>query len=272
MLDNGLTTLTGRLWFVGAVVVSGHFIALGDDDDDTLFNIVTDELGMGEVPAIVFDPRGAFPQVRYYPAGLNDTENCKILQATASNVSLERIFEAIGRIYDECLVTPDAQSPGGKLWKDSRRGRPYPDAEARIQTALKVGLVMAFPLCTVRHEQASVSGRSDLEIEEGDPLDRGKIARHAVLELKVLRSVWSNGAQVSDRETCEWIEGGVKQAATYRKDKSAAAAALCCFDMRKENLGETCFEHVLVLAADLDVKLRRWFLYSTDKRYRDATI
>ncbi len=123
--------------------------------------------------------------------------------------------------------------------------------------------------CIVRHEQSIVSGRLDLEIEESDPLDRSQITRHAVLELKVLRSFRSSGAAVRPNETLDWVLAGVKQAASYRREKGARAAALCCFDMRREHSGEQCFNHVRELAVDLETDLTHWFIFSTSERYRD---
>lgn len=269
MLDNGLTPLTGRLWFVGAAVVSGHFVPVENHDDDSLFSFVTNVLNLGHVPAVLLDPRTGVPDVRFYASGLKNQDDYRRLPLGGIDLSLDRILEAINDIYSQCLITPDAQPSAGKLWEDSDKWHPVKDAEAVIQWTIKPGLAAAFPSCTVRHEQSSVPGRVDLEIEENDPLDRGRVVRHAVLELKVLRSFWSTGTVVSNTETLSWIDSGVRQAAAYRSDKGARAAALCCFDMRRENSGETCFEHVLTLAETLDVKLRRWYLFASSSLYRE---
>jgi hypothetical protein len=258
MLDNGLTPLSGRLWFV----------ALDECDDDTLFRVVTDTVALGDVPTILFDPRPTMPQIRYYPSGLKNLDDYQLLPMADGDISLSQIFEAIDNIYRNCLITPDAQPVAGRLWENSNKWYPIRDAEGRIQLALKAGLVTAFPYCAVRHEQASVPGRVDLEIEESDPIDRGVTVRHAVLELKVLRSFGSTGDSVSLTETIEWIASGVRQAAAYRDDKEARAAALCCFDMRKEDSGESCFEQVRDLAKEYEVRLKRWFLFASADLYR----
>src|SRR5687767_3721207 len=103
---------------------------------------------------------------------------------------------------------------------------------------------MAFPTCTIRHEETGTSGRLDLEIEETDEASLGTVVRYAVLEPKVLRSFRSGGSTYSDQKNLDWIEDGVGQAASYRAERKALAAALCCFDMRKEMTGEKCFDHV----------------------------
>jgi hypothetical protein len=271
MLDNGLTAVTGRLWFVSAVVVTGNYIELEEADDDALFEVVTGALQLGHVAAVVFDPRTTLPSVRYYPKGLDDCENCDAIGIARADVSLQRIYEAIERVYKSCLVTPEAQAGAGKLWKNGDKWWPSSQAEDVVQLYLRVGLTTAFPTCTVRHEQTLVPGRLDLEVEESDALDRSKVTRYAVLELKVLRSFWSSGALVSAQETLDWVESGVRQAASYRDDRGALAAALCCFDMRKEHTGEQCFVHVTDLAEKLTVELKHWFIFAKSKQYREFT-
>ncbi len=237
MLDNGLTSVTGRLWFVTPVVVTGKYIELDETDDDALFAIVTDALALGHVPAILFDPRTTIPTVRFYSNVLSDPETCDSIAISDTEVTLQKIYEAIDKVYMHCLVTPEAQARVGKLWEDESKWWPSSKAEDLVQLYLRAGLTTAFPTCTVRHEQTAVPGRLDLEIEQSDPLDRGRIMRHAVLELKVLRSFRSSGTPVPKSETLDWVASGVRQAASYRDERGALAAALCCFDMRKEHTG-----------------------------------
>jgi hypothetical protein len=268
MLDNGLTTVTGRLWFVSPVVVTGNYVDLDEWDDDALFSVVTVTLQLGVVPAIVFDPRTQPATVRYYPNGLSDADTCDAV-AVSADVSLQRIYSAIDRVYWTCLITPEAQGRAGKLWKESKRWWPSSEAEDIVQLYLRAGLTTAFPTCTVRHEQSMVPGRLDVEIEESDPLDRSRLTRHAILELKVLRSFRSSGVPVPVKETLDWVESGVRQAASYRNDKGALAAALCCFDMRREHSVDRCFEHVRDLAVTLSVDLKSWFLFAASEQYRE---
>jgi hypothetical protein len=221
------------------------------------------------VPAIVFDPRTTVPTVRLYPNGLADAETYDAVGIAGSDVSFQLIYDAIDKVYHHCLVTPEAQARAGKLWVNGDKWWPSPQAEDVVQLYLRAGLTTAFPTCTVRHEQTDVSGRLDLEIEESDALDRSKVTRHAVLELKVLRSFRSTGTVVSVNETLEWVESGVKQAASYRDERGALAAALCCFDMRNLHNGEQCFDHVRDLAITLTVDLKHWFIFGTSEQYRE---
>lgn len=273
MLDNGLTAVTGRLWFVSPVVVTGSYIDLEESDDDKLFRIVTDELKLGNVPAVIFDPRTRNSEIRFYRKGLISTDTCEVMRVNHADVSLERVFAKIHHIYKTFLVTPEAQLlKVGRLWKNNAKWWPSEEAEEKLQLYLRIGLTIAFPMCVVNCEQTSVSGRFDVEIEESDPLDSSRITRHAILELKVLRSFRCSGTPVSENDTFKWIESGVIQAASYCYERKALASALCCFDMRNQNTGEKCFEHVKDLALKLKVELKVWFIYATSKLYRDAMI
>jgi len=271
MIDNGLEVLSGRLWSVNEGVVSGHYVELEELDDDGLFKLVADELKLGNVPAIIFDPRTIPVSVRYYQDGLRSPDTVELLSVTGANVNLDRIFKVIGQVHRKCLITPEAQVRAGKLWKDASKWWASEDAEDLVQLHLRVGLTTAFPTCTVRHEQTDVPGRLDLEIEECDPLDRSRVTRFAILELKVLRSFGSTGKGYPSQYVLDWVDSGVRQAATYRDERGAREAALCCFDMRRECTGEECFNHVRDLAKELVVVLRVWFIFASSAQYRDFT-
>ena len=272
MLDNGLTFVTGRLWFVGAAVMSGKYFELGDEDDNAIFETVTVTLGVGNIPTVIFDPRTSEPTIRFYPHGLGSPDICNVVSMASIDVSVEFIFEQIEMIYRKEFITPDAQVNAGKLWDNSRKWWPSSHAEDMVQLYLKVGLSAALPWCTVRHEQPDVVGRLDLEIESCEALDRSKVTRHAILELKVLRSLQKGGTPVSDQAIRDWVESGVKQAAAYRDKRGAKAAALCCFDMQRADTGDQCFDHVRDLATRLAVEMRRWFVFNSSKQFRDSIV
>jgi hypothetical protein len=58
MLDNGRTDVEGRLWFVAAPVVSGVGAPLAATDDGQIWDEVIG-LGLGDLPAVLYDPNGA---------------------------------------------------------------------------------------------------------------------------------------------------------------------------------------------------------------------
>jgi hypothetical protein len=270
MLDNGRTAINGRVWFVGGGPANGHYIDYEAAEDDDIFRLITDMLRQGSTPAILFDPRLAVPEARFYPRGLSEPDSYQTIAVSDADVTLDGVVRVVDAIYRSCLVTPEVQSKYEKLWHNQDKWWPSQKAETLVQGKLHAGLAGAFPTCTVRPEQTMAEGRLDLQIEQSEPLDRSKITLHAVLELKVLRDFGETGATFTEKRTLEWVESGVKQAGTYRTGKGAKWSALFCFDMRKENTGEKCFDHVRELAARLNVFLKSWFLYAKSTHYRSA--
>ena len=270
MFDNGLTKVNGRLWFTAASVVSGYYVDLPQGTDSERFSYVADQLDLGTQPTLLFEPRTLSPELRWYPEGLGQPDTRDLLPLEGV-VRPGDVLSAIDQVYEQCFIVPGGLPQGVSLWNDASRRRPLENAESLVQSYLKVGLVMKFPYCTIRHEQTQLTGRTDLEIGQQDPLDRSVSTLHAILELKVLRSFWSTGLTVSDNQTKKWISEGVRQAATYRMDKEARWSALCCFDMRRDDAGdEACFADVQDCADALEVMLRRWFLYASAAELRQA--
>lgn len=270
MLDNGLSRLNGWIWLVSAAVNSGYGLEVSFQDDNCLFTFVTDSLNLGDVPTVFYEPRGLSAKIRYYPYGLREPDKCVVYPAEGEKVTDERIFSVIESVYQQCLKTPDAQSRAGKLWKRADLCWPSSNAEAVVQLNLKAGLIGHFLTCIVREEQTTPEGRTDLEIEEKDPHNRGQITRHALIELKVLRSFREEGSMFPPTETLDRIKRGVLQAYEYGTQKSAKLATLCCFDMRQTDEKESCFDHVREIARDKQVVLKRWYIYSSSATYRKA--
>ncbi|CAB1058849.1 hypothetical protein D1BOALGB6SA_3607 [Olavius sp. associated proteobacterium Delta 1] len=268
MIDSGMTVLAGKIWFVNAPVIAGKMKPIITDVADEIFRIVTDEINVGEVPAVVVDPRPPVTEVRYYHNGMRLPDDRISLRIDCSDITIQEICDIINRVYNQCLITPDAQPEGNKLWKNSSKFRPYRNAEHRVQAFLKPAFAGAFPTCRIYHESAGTAGRADLHIEEPDPFNRENVINIAVIELKVLRSYGETGSSYSDTNVREWIEEGIRQAYMYRKEKGHRFAALCCFDMRKTDNGSVCFEPYNNFAEEKNVELRRWYLYSSSKVYR----
>ncbi len=269
MVDNGLTPLEGAVWFVSAAVGQGRAVQIDRGlRDEEVFRLVTDGFGAGDVPAIVFESRKPKPLARFYPSGMDARNAFEDLSLGGAPIGLNEIFGVVDRVHEQCLVTPAAQIANGRLWADAARHRVSPEAELTIHSDLRAGLVGAFPACTIRPEQSQPSGRLDLEIEER--LDsEGGFVRHAVLELKVLRRWRSGGKAVSARETAEWVRDGVLQAHAYRDELRHKAAALCCFDMRRDHSDRRCFQAVRRLAQRREVTVRDWPLFASPKAYRE---
>ncbi|MGH2971552.1 MAG: hypothetical protein ACRDLE_05385 [Gaiellaceae bacterium] len=268
MLDQGRAPLVGRVWFVTQVVAHGTWFAPSFADDEELFRCVTDDLALGNVPTAVYDAREGEPELRIYPKGLADLDMYEQLYIAFTHVSVSDILEGISAICATQLVTPGAQHRATRLWSNASLGQVASNAEDVLGGLLAAGLQGAYLSCKVRVEQPQPTGRLDIAIEEPVLGQAGTTRVHAVLELKILRGVNQRGKSVSARTVRTWVESGVNQAAAYRSDRNALAAALCCFDMRSEFTGEQCFAHVASLAARMDVSLAVWHLFSSSAAYR----
>jgi hypothetical protein len=268
MLDNGLTPVEGRFWFVGPVVRSGRALDLPSLTDDELF-AYAEELGVGGAPAIFFDTRTDAPSARFYARGLASPDFCTDLRIADTPPDVDEIFAAIDRIHGRFLATPKEQLGRGRLWEKPRKRWVASDAEATIGLYLVAGLFREFPGCVVRPEIEGVTGRVDLEIQEVDLFAPSTITHHAILELKVIRTYGSTGTPYSADEMRKWIREGVIQAASYRDERHASLAALCCFDMRSPP-GEKCFTHVGSLAKRRKVDLEVWLVFATAKEMREV--
>jgi hypothetical protein len=269
MLDNGQQRISGNFWFVNILANDGRAIELEDsDDDEKIFSLVIDSWAIGDIPAIILDTRTTVPEARFYPNGLGSTDTCHSVRLQPLTIELDEIGALVDRLHQQYLCTPDVQGRAGKLWKDCNRGFPADDAEDEVSIVIRTGLIGAFPTCVIRAEQPQPTGRLDIEIEEQNSLDRSQVVRHAILELKILRSKRSSGDIVSDSENRQRITDGVHQASAYQRDRGSRLTALYCFDMRKDYAGDACFDHVRTTAASLEVELRSWHLFSTSASYR----
>ena len=271
LLDNGLSELGGQLWFVGPVPRNGLAFALPEwPTDAELFERIEGELAIGDLPAVLFDPRPDPPQVRHYPNGLADRDRVEVIATAGQPIDLARVLDVVELAHRNELEKPRSSPEPARLWQNGAKHHPKRDAEARIQNTLRIALQATFPATVVRDEQPQSSGRLDLEIEEAlQPA--GTFIRHALLELKVLRSFTETGTRVSAAKVAEAIEEGLRQAIAYRDERGTLASALCCFDMRKAHSGDSCFAPVSKRAGEKKVALRVWPLYGTAAQFRKAT-
>lgn len=268
VIDNGLKSVAGKIWFVSEIANSAWRFSVDIEDDEKIMQIATDDLGGGNLPAILYEPRTVPASLRYFPRGISNPDNCRTFSLSTDRVNLDVVLAEIDRCYPNHLRTPDAHPSGTPIWENSEKFWPIENAELRIQGILNVVLSTALPTCDVLPEQPDSVGRIDLLIEEHIPGAPSTVRRVAILELKVLRAFGSTGRTKSDNENNEWIESGVRQAAEYRDKRKAAECALCCFDMRREHVGEACFDHVKEEAERRSVKLRSWHIFNSSEAYR----
>ncbi len=272
MLHEGREDIGGRVWFVNHVVNEGVFVELDDGEDiGSTFEWLRGIEGMGDIPAVVIDLRDHGLVANFYRKGLSNPTANERADLRKATLSLDEVREVLDGIHTTSLCTPDAQGHIGSTWKDSRSRLPVREAELAVQRTVKVGLQGKYlGVFNVVAEQPGPSGRFDLMVEQFDALDRTSLTRHVLLELKVLRSRTHTGTQVREAQNGKAIEDGVRQAAVYRDERNVRSAALCCYDMRDEFVGEEMFSDVRDAAAAARVELWSWHLFSSSKAYREA--
>ncbi|MDE2823438.1 MAG: hypothetical protein OXK79_08025 [Chloroflexota bacterium] len=270
LLHAGRTSLAWKIWCVNAPVMMGWEASLDTTDPNEIFLTVTESLKLGDCPAVVLDSRLGVNEVYLYPEGLAAPDVCTPVRLRTSDVDLVGLSAVIERVYESHLKTPSSQPRANKLWKDSRRHRPHRRAEQKIQALLLPALSVAWPTCQVREEFPGTMGRIDIHIYEQNPLDYCQRTYLAVVELKVLRSFTDSGTPYSDSDNRGWVEEGIKQVEAYRVEHGHRVGALCCFDMRKEYVGEEWFAPWHRLAERKEVALRCWYLFASSRAARDA--
>lgn len=271
MLGDGGVEVAGRIWLVSETAQSGKSIEPPSSDAGDVFEYVV-ELGLGDVPAVAFNPTVDPPTLRYYVGGLADEHNPEVIEIDNIEVTAERIEAIIERLWSSCFITPDAQVSGGSdVWAHSPKHWAASNAEAIVQAHIKSALAIGLVDCTIRDEQPTEAGRVDIEIERRDPLDSTKWSRPFEIEVKVLRHAGKAGRTTSAKMIQWWIRRGIRQAAAYRDARKASNGMLCCFDMRSIDHGDDfADDDNKAFAATHNVTMVRRYLYNDAEAYRIA--
>ncbi len=270
MLDQGVVPLNGRLWLTNEGANFGHYL---DHDlaGADIFSWVVDELGLGDTTAIVFDPNVDGGELRYYVDGLSDLAKVRSYPiAYIDPVTYDDARRVIDLVYSEALASPQHQVNHVSTWRKAASYWANDNAEGVIQSHIRVALKFAFLFCEVSKEGPIASGRFDLTITHLDQATRATNC-YGVIELKVLKTFGSTGNVYSDSDNRTAVADGLLQAHSYRDDIPAAWAALCCFDMRREDdPSESCFDQIKDEASEKNVELGRWRLFASAKSFREA--
>ena len=260
--------MCGKIWFANVTVQSGRSIAADSEEDGRMFEQV-EALGLGNVPAVVFNPTVVMSTVRMYRKGLSTDEDVEPIEIEDADIDITKVRATIDWVAARQLATPEMQIPRASTWQKASKFWASNRAEAIAQLQLKTALAVRFFQCEVRPEQRGRVGRTDLELvhRRGD----GTIVVPAEIEIKVLRERTSTGRTCSKGRTERWMRHGVRQVAAYRDDRGARCGMLCCFDMRGIDQGEqAAFLAVRAFADRLEVILHRNFLYNSAKAWREA--
>ncbi len=268
MLGDGGVEVCGKIWFANLTVRSGRALAAECEEDGAMFEQV-EALGLGSVPAVVFNPTIVVPTVRIYRKGLSQDHDIELIDIADAEIDITRVRAVIDWVASEHLATPESQVPKVSMWKDAPRFWASIRAEAIAQLQLKTALSLRFFQCEIRAEQPSRAGRTDLEIVQRR-VD-GTTVVPAEIEIKVLRERTSTGRQCTRKRTERWMRHGVRQVAAYRDARGARCGLLCCFDMRSRDEGEhATFLSVRTFADRLRVVLHRNFLYNSAAAWREV--
>lgn len=162
------------------------------------------------------------------------------------------------------------QTPSGYLlpWKGKTSDRVTVD-----NAELRISMMLGFFLTTV-------VGEDNVSVEDHLPRGRAdvKVSAHGMapglgacaMECKVLRSRAPAGGKYRSVPEADMIDHaceGVQQACDYRKDVNGKLAYLFCFDARLVDEDQPAVE---AMATKNDVTLRRYYMYSSTKDYRNA--
>ena len=268
MLGDGSVEISGKIWFVNKTAQSGRSLEASNIEDGSMFDLV-EELGLGNVPAIVVNPKVDIPVVRVYEKGLSNEEEVDSVDILDREVDVIDIQETINRMCEKQLCTPEAQVTGASMWANARKCHAASNAEAIAQLQMKTALSFRLFNCDIRHEQRMRAGRTDIEIAQKRA--DGTTLIPAEIEIKVLRERNRRGKKWPDSHNEKWIRRGVRQAAAYRDDRNASSGILVCFDMRQTDRGDIqSFSQVKPYAQELDVTLHRNFLYNSSEAWRAA--
>lgn len=265
MLDQATEPLTGRLTLTNEGLNVGHS-APHEMADNELIDWVVDTLDLGDLPTVIFDPRVAGGELRFYERGLSQLAHVRIFPVGAIHaVTLEDVKSVIDIVHGESLITPQQQIGRATTWERAASHWVANNAEAVIQSQIRIALVVQFPLLEIEHEGAVRSGRFDLCIGYFEP-ETASYTWFGVLELKVLKTKGSTGRTYSDASNKGAIMKGMKQAFSYRENRHANWGSLCCFDMRDfDDATDKCFDHVRDTADKQSIDLSRWRLHNTSE-------
>lgn len=260
--------LFGKLWIVPRNLGHGFSLDTTGLSIPEVFQRIRD-YGGEERPAIAVHP--AVPTAPMaYQKGVAQPEICEQFDLNVTTVSVKDLDEALDGLYS--LIRSPDQSAERPLWENVDKGWPVKNAEKAVQHEVTRALAGRFAWLTeIRSEQSSSIGRTDVELIQSRGLPPGQNIRHALLELKVLRSATVNGRPVGPKAMVRHIREGVRQASEYGEAANSSIRMLCCFDMRHTDEGtEVVFEKFKQPATDRKVLLRRFFLYSSSQALREA--
>ena len=264
LLSHGADPVSNSVWLSSSNLGKTFRLCLQWSDAGSLYAAIR-EVGLGAVPALVVDFRGTAPIGRLYRLGLDMTDIFDNISFDNAPLTERQIKEALDRFHAASLRTPllVVEAHAQRVWRDAGKGVPEPRPEEKIQGRAIESLRGAFPRHDLRGEPVTEDGRADIVISRKS-VTKGNlqaVIHEWILELKALTDTTSEGNK-STASIPDAVRSGLEQAMAYRFRLNALNAAVCCYDMRKNDEGDiACFAHIATDAASANVPLWRWYLF-----------
>lgn len=274
LLATGNEPIQHQVWLANAVVGTAYALQIDCTDAGTLVRSIRDA-GLGSLPAVFVDWRGAVPVGRLFLQGVSYPDAVEEVKLVYAEIDIDDLKGCLDNFYRTTLQTPFliTEGHGARIWKKPSQGHPEERPEERIQGHLIDHLRSRYTRHVVRAEVSNEFGRCDLVIYANlyDIAGEKFVVKEWILELKALTDRTSEGESVANSVVSAAIEKGVRQAVTYREKEHARKAALCCYDMRAQETSDAeCFAHVAAEANDNNVLLWRWYLFRSAEAARRA--
>lgn len=273
LLRNGYDAISGKLILTNSRIGQAFCRDLADGEEKDLHSLVS-QFGYEDIPALVIDWRGNEPMTSLYRNGLAHADLVDEVHFFENEIRDNTLKAVMDSFYKSALRTPQLAAEGNKakVWSEASKGIPVPRAESVIQGELIRHLGGYFGLnFLIRSEVPNTEGRADVVIYEKRVKPSGKkyLEPHWQLELKALREKTSSGKAVGKSDASDAIEEGLSQAMSFGDGVHANSSGLCCFDMRKTDLGDQdTFADICKKANDNEIRLWRWFLFRSASEAR----
>lgn len=271
-ISDGSRRLMGRLLIAPSNLGSSYFLELPSQDIGNVFDWIEDELDLGSLPTIVFNPKSVVPEIRVYENGVTDTDSFCLYPLYFEGLDENQVRRLLDKFWETVVVAPGKPRRCQKLWVDAANFKAISGPEKKIQDELGKYLSYVLPLMNIKEEEYVKYGRYDIRITGNAGVDDFTIIHHAVLELKALTGGNKNPPYKDTDTLKKTISDGFTQAAKYREPpEQCIVAALACFDMRFDaaKRGDSCLDHVQTNAKKEKVMLWRRPLFPSAKHYRD---
>ena len=273
-LQHGNQPILGKVWIASASMGGARRVDTQSNDVGGLFSEI--EGGpLAHLPAVIVDWEAEEPRADFYPKGISESDKMISIDLSGSQISANDITWALNHFYQRRLMAPQLIREGGgnPIWQIASKGVPCEKVEERIQGRLMDSLQSRYPRHELHGEPVVKEGRADIVIYfitvdvAGEPVSRNDW----LLELKALREKTHTGAKIAKNKADKAIEEGLSQVIRYRTKLPARNAAVCCYDLRKENPGDdSCFNCIKNEAAAEKVYTWRWYLYRNARAVRSA--